>query len=176
MQAEHRTIELRNIAERPQAVLGDRFAWFEHILRLTNKQFPGRALYRFVNEPLQDVQLGLTYICSESRTGGPYLENEPEWLDAVKWLLKGGDYDRMVNAWPSTAGVTAPALRFKFQHDYIDLPQKDQKKFRMCVQMLLHPDKTSTFPNELCKRLAATMHTAVFAQLDDLDLCMGVMP
>ena len=163
MQAEQLSAQLCKKAAQSAAVRNHRFQKFEEKYVLTSTQFPNPSAGADY-AALEDVHEGLTYIV---RPGVSFVP--PEWLSAVMWLLRGDSYIRMVNSWPPTAGTTAPALKFTFDAEFQRLPQKQRRRFRHSVQMLLHPDKVSTFANEFCRTLASKMHTEVFAQMDKLE-------
>ena len=163
MQAEHLSAQLFKIVAQPDAVRHYRFKQFEEKWALIATQFPRITKDGADYAALQDVHQGLTYIVDPG-----YFE-PPEWLVAVMWLLHGDCYIEMVNSWPPTAGTSAPALRCKFDAEFERLTDSQRRRFRHRVQLLLHPDKTSTFPNKFCRTLASKMHTEVCTQMDELE-------
>ena len=163
MQAEHLSAQLFKIVAQPDAVRHYRFKQFEEKWALIATQFPRITKDGADYAALQDVHQGLTYIVDPGSDFEP-----PEWLVAVMWLLHGDCYIEMVNSWPPTAGTSAPALRCKFDAEFERLTDSQRRKFRHSVQLLLHPDKTSNFPNTFCRTLASKMYTEVCTQMDKL--------
>ena len=168
MQAEHLSAQLFKIVAEQAAVRNHRFNQFVEKWELTATQFPRITYHGADYAALQDVHQGLTYIVEPGSDFEP-----PEWFQTVMWLLHGGCYMRMVDSWPLTAGTSAPALRCKFDAEFQRLSNGQRKKFRHSVQLLLHPDKTSNFPNTFCRTLASKMHTEVCTQMDILEKPMS---